>query len=829
MRFWFFLVFFCWGIVAVAGQTPEKKVMAPIETADADRPILNMFTGEQWTAIWQIPIEVPVLYEDALKSGAILENYESPVFGAVPLKSEFLAFYSEAESGVEENYQEFVSAIAADPLTTRFPYAISIVEKLLRAVGFEYPEAHPVVLRTNENKDLMGYLLISPQKRDEIITTEQLISKRNTTAVDSIDYKAYLKLRLIDLLVNNWQKNPLVFRWENSNGIWKPIPGYYKKAFSRFEGILPDAFTTIAPQWNSFERKFPSIDALTWNSRQIDRQLLSNINYDEWKQVVNNTMSALSTIVLLESIDYLPETFRYNTGVEIFETLNARKQELPNLADEYFRFLNGICELYGSGGDDTVTVVRENDITSVEIITPKYKISREFSGNVTEEVRIFLGDGEDYVKTDCSDNNDITLRFIGQEDIDRFEDTCPDKNEFLFITLFGMHKFNNYFYDDEENTKLFLGKYSKFYDKSPPQPSLKMDMLTGSTKTRGSGFGVSPIAEFNRDDGIILGIEPMFTTYAFAKSPYDFRLMAMMRYATKSGGYVLGLRSTFNSLIEEASVMFEVKKSELLISKYFGYGNDVSYSEERYDNGGYDLSQEYFHLLGEIDFKLNPFLTFAIGGSYNFSDAVPDSADLLATFPSHNPGVGDFGYLKIFSRLVFDSRDDDFYPRSGFLGKMYFGVSPTTMDNPIRFWKGEFSADYYHTFHFLTEQTTRVTVGGGKLWNDYPFFESVLIGGAETLPGFRDYRFAGDASAYSIITQNVVLGNIHFLVKGKLGAKFLVTSGRVFSRGDLSDTWHYAMGGGFWFNGFNETIFGELYVAQSDETLAVYLTTSFKM
>ena len=105
----------------------------------------------------------------------------------------------------------------------------------------------------------------------------------------------------------------------------------------------------------------------------------------------------------------------------------------------------------------------------------------------------------------------------------------------------------------------------------------------------------------------------------------------------------------------------------------------------------------------------------------------------------------------------------------------------------------------------------------------------MLIGGEETLPGFRDTRFAGDASAYSIITQNVVLGNIKFLVKGKLGAKFLVTSGRVFSRGDLSDTWHYAFGGGFWFNGFNETILGEFYAAQSDETLAIYLTTSFKM
>jgi|GEM_PF-5879103 len=828
MRNFFFVTILLVVACSLSAQVMEKKLISPYDSSKTERSMLGAFIGEQWKSVWQIPIEVPVIDEKLISSGELAAKYKSPVYPGEKLTAEFLPFFTPINQENEENYQEFVSELATDPLSTRFPYSISIMEKILNAAGFIFPESYPIAIRNNDSTETMGYILISPEIDSKVLTTEELVMLKSTTAIDSIDERSYLKLRLIDILVNNWEKNPLVSRWINKDGIWKPLPGYYKRAFSRFEGILPGVFTSIAPQWNSFEKEYPGIEGLTWNRRQIDRRLLSGMNKPEWESVVNELLLKLNTTTLLEAVDYLPEIFRYNIGINLFEIMLARKNELADIADDYYYYINKSPEIYGTGGIDTLVIAKKDSSTFVSLHTQNYKIEKYYDVEATDEIRIFLGGGNDIVKFECEEKNDMTIRVMGEDGEDSYSDDCQKPENLSFFSFLCPTSTSNYLYDDEDNSLLNLAGHSKFYDKSPARPDLKMEMLFPSNRSRGSGFGFSPILAYSRDDGIIFGLEPMFTTYAFAKSPFDYRLKATTSYSTRSGGYVLGLAGFFNSIVDDATVTLDVRKSELQISKYYGYGNDRSYSEARHDNGGYDLAHEEFYTSADIMFNLSKFVSFSIGGSYNYSDSKPDSADLLSTFPSANLGTGSFKYHTLFTNLTVDTRDNDFYPRKGIFTNLYIGYFPRLMDNRTAFWKSEFVADYYFTYNLFTEMTTHITAGGGKIWNDYPFFKSIVIGGEKTLPGFRDYRFAGDASAYSILSQNIVLSTIRFLVKGKLGLKLIATTGRVFSRADLSDKWHYAFGTGMWFNGFNETIYGEMSAAISEETISVYLNTAFK-
>lgn len=826
MRKKIFLPIFLLLATLTAAQNFEEKYAAPFDSSKAQFPLLNYFTGEQWEKIWLLPITVPVVEEEALKKSPIFSGYDSPVFGKTDLKFEFHPFIADSGDTTEQEYDEFVSELATDPVTTRFPYAISIMEGLLRACGFVYPESYPVLYRRTDGSERMGYLLISPINNERVITTKELVTLQNTTSTYPVDARSYLKLRLIDILVGNWVNEPLQIQWVNHEGMWRPVPGRYKRAFSKFEGLLPDLFTSIAPQWNSFEKEYPDIESLIWNSKNLDRRVLSFISKKEWAEITSEVISSLSSAKILESVNYLPEVLRYNIGVDLFEIIIARKNKLTGISEDYFDFINQSPEIFTSGADDTLKIKKDSLLTTLFLV--KENRSKSFDSRVTDEIRIFLCDGDDHVYVENPEANSTKLQIVGEGGNDSYTDNNYSPG-FSLIDFLGLGNYKSFVYDNEETSEIKLGGNSRFYDKKPSQPDLKVNIINPGERTRGNTFYVAPVVAFSDENGFIIGVSPVYTDYAFAKKPFNNRLIGIASYATASGAYRLYLGGIINSFINDYTVTLEAETSEQMIARYYGYGNDISFTKSTYNDGGYNLDQEFLRAGINVAHNYSDKFSFSVGFNYKYSEAYPDSLGLLQTFPTDNIGIGPFKYLNLYSELGYDSRDDILYPRSGIASRIRMGYYPRALDSKEDFWKFEVESDFYLTYNLFTEMTTSLKTGGGKVWNDYPFFESIMIGGEKTLPGYSDYRFAGDASVYTILSQNIVLSDIRFIVKGKLGMKLLGSVGRVFSRGDLSDKWHHSKGAGLWVNGFNETMFSALTFAKSKETFTIYFSINFKI
>ena len=56
-------------------------------------------------------------------------------------------------------------------------------------------------------------------------------------------------------------------------------------------------------------------------------------------------------------------------------------------------------------------------------------------------------------------------------------------------------------------------------------------------------------------------------------------------------------------------------------------------------------------------------------------------------------------------------------------------IFPKMFDNEKTFFKTEIEASFYQSIESFTEFVLAVKAGGGIVFGDYPFFESIFVGG----------------------------------------------------------------------------------------------------
>jgi hemolysin activation/secretion protein len=120
-----------------------------------------------------------------------------------------------------------------------------------------------------------------------------------------------------------------------------------------------------------------------------------------------------------------------------------------------------------------------------------------------------------------------------------------------------------------------------------------------------------------------------------------------------------------------------------------------------------------------------------------------------------------------------------------------------------------------------------LSAGGKKLDGKIPYTDAAYIGGATTVRGYNWNRFAGDASLYGRVELRLTLGKTIFIIPGEYGLFGLADIGRVYLKGESSNTWHPAYGGGAFFSVLDLATVFSVAVAVSEEWTAVYVRAGF--
>ena len=152
---------------------------------------------------------------------------------------------------------------------------------------------------------------------------------------------------------------------------------------------------------------------------------------------------------------------------------------------------------------------------------------------------------------------------------------------------------------------------------------------------------------------------------------------------------------------------------------------------------------------------------------------------------------------------------------------------PSLWDVESTFGETHGTAATYLSVAAPLEPTLALRVGGQRVWGTFPFQEAAFVGGASTLRGWGEQRFAGRAAVYGNAELRLFLTKFFLILPGELGIFGLADAGRVYASGERSSEWHTGFGGGLWIAPLKRTNTISLAVARGRERTGVYIRSGF--
>lgn len=846
-------------------KSTEYRTVIPGEEYEAGW-LHRILFGDHWRELWTEPISAPVLDINSFAGG--LTPYE--VGGGMQTRSlkfhgndgqrwKFRSINKDPSKLLPEDLQNTLADnILSDQISSANPFAAILAAELMEAVDilqakpniFIMPDDPGLGEFQSEFAGMLGTLEVHPDEVDDdadadffdtekIKGTFKLFDTIEDKRNDKVKADEFLKVRMMDILMGDWDRHADQWRWakvEVDNwDWWIAIPRDRDQAFVKFNGILPFAAVYLIPQLTSFNYNYPQIEDLTWNGRHIDRRFLTELPFSKWDSVTTFIQNKITDSVIVKAVKKLPAEHFKIAGHEIISKLKNRRDKLDNITFEYYELVNEVADIYGTNKDDFVLVNRiDNDFTEVTVWNldkseskPKGRpyFHKRFSNNITDELRIFMLDDDDYVLVKGEVDESPLVRVIGGSGKDTFVDSSIVHGNFLTITPFYDAENVTRFYD-HGNASTFVKSAGTVIDREKVEEVDDIILKYEPTQVdRGHNWVLLPDAGFTTNDGVIVGANLSLYGYNFRKEPYNYLNRVSFLYAFLPSTYDISYFGEFISLFGNSDFVLRMSKSELHFTNYFGFGNENDFDRELYKGDFYRLRQERVFINPNIRFNFSDNISSSLGVFYEFNNSRLDNPQLISNFRYGNYGIGKLKNFGLSGDFRIDSRDNEFLPEKGSYihtgGRYYF----ETLDSEDSYFRGEFDLRQYFTFNALLKNTLALKSSGGKVWGKYPFYHALFLGGDENLRAYTRERFSGDAAVSFQAELRTLLTELKIIIRGDLGLNLFAETGRVFTSNQASERWHPSYGGGIWVSYLDRELVFNLSYAYSKDEQNIYLDT----
>jgi len=676
-------------------------------------------------------------------------------------------------------------------------------------------------------QNMPGVLEEVGENNGNYLTTKDVVFGLLNGSNAKVEATEYLKMRLLDILINNFGRDANSLCWEShlSDNYEKvkfhPVLINYENAFADFDGLVPLTLSFLHAERVSFNEDFPSAKTATYSGRHFDRRFLTELTKAEWDSVTNFVVSCFSSQLIEAAISALPPEYRLISADELRAKLINRVLNLAAISNDFYELTNKIAHIYCTNKSDSVSIYSDDSTTTVSLFrcsiepfqqtnpgaisvrkeeTPqenrnavevegKPYFHKVFNNRITQEIRIYLEGGDDVLITSgesgCAPKINIDERSF-KEKLADFHNSQGSAN----------YQIKN--------------EYQSYPD--------TLEYIEPSQRQEGTRFSIYPVADISSIFGLQLGGGPIFYWYGFRKFPWESKIMFYASYATASREYDVDFAGWFNSVIDGATVWLKACKKSIDFNLYYGFGNETEFSKAVFNDNGYRL---YHRLLGaEVGLNIPLFGKLTNFYSLKISDyhAELEDSSLLSGFPGGTYGLGKLSTLSLEGGLQLDSRDNPELPYSGLFIRSSGSISPQVFNSKGMFWRANFDFRGYLPLGLLTgflkNSTFAIRILGDKVGGDYPFYSASFLGSSKNLRSYRNERFSGDASLYATAELRFELGTVKTIVNSKMGVFFFTEAGRVYKNGESSDLWHAGNGVG-------------LYAAPPDRSIVITGTVGF--
>jgi len=702
--------------------------------------------------------------------------------------------------------ETFLLGILEDNMSAQHPFGALVVPVLAQAAGI--PHSNPVIGIVAQEAGLGIYekdfanTLCLLEEREPIgksDNTAKMLKQVAKSYRNRVDWETYLKAKALDVLIGDWDRHEDQWRWaihiDAGGTMYSPVPRDRDQVFYRSDGIVQRLAQSswLLPMMQGYERDIKDINWFLWEGRNLNSQIFSGVSQADWKNTVREFCSTMTDSLLAKALLRLPDSSDLESISQILSQMKKRRESLPGLMDQYYLFLNRIVDVPLSDKDELVSLVEKSNgniqlkvsghgmggLQSVPIL------QREFKPEITKELRIFLREGKDSVFL-MSDHSKIKVRLVGGSDTKTLNVRWNGKSLVYYGNpqdrIIGTH--NDLTARLSKDTANFTYLATDLY----------------SRKLTLANFG------FNIDDGTMIGITHRFTVPGFRKQPFSSTHSLSALYAWNTSAFSLQYLGEWLHAIKNNDLLIDLKLNAPNNTRnYFGSGNEsmfnrneapISFYRARFDL--YTLKVSMRKRWANHHFLFGPmFQYFYYSDSKNNEKFIngyltQNNSDLL-----FNPRKFQIGAS---FQLHIDNRDRAVLTRSGTLFKstleLLTGLGQATRR------AGILNLD----FTFFTKLDNNGTVvfsnriGAGLSAGRPLFFQLPYLGGNENLTGYRNFRFAGDYSAFNNAAIRIKMGEfLSYILPGEFGFHAQYDLGRVWVRGEHSDRMHHGVGAGLYF------------------------------
>lgn len=822
----------------------------------------ELWFGKHWREVWTTPVKVPILDLDEFGGGLIpiergggMQTKSLRFEGADGKVWKFRSIEKDPSKILPDELRESIAEyIINDQISSANPFAPLVVTPILEKVGIF--EAKPeLVFLPDDNKlgtykdefgGLLGFIEEHPSEgQDDQLGFENSADVKGTYKLfdylsekrsQKIDAEMYLKARLIDMLTGDWDRHMDQWRWAkfdsvaygNDFKIWKPIPRDRDQAFTKYDGVFPFMAAYIVPQLNNFGEDYPQIEDLTWNGRFLDRRVLTQLNKTAWDSVTNFVKLKITDEVIDDAINKLPPEVLTLCYEELSTKLKSRRDNLQWASDELYVIVNKYADLFCSNKDDYIEVNRIDDKSTSVSIYKRYDSTggangeplfyKIFNNDVTNDLRIHMNDGDDkaIVFGECSVSP--IIRIVGGNGKDEFVDESIVNGYLLSMTPIPDAENKTYFYDSGGKTEVIKGVGTVFDDYKWPEPKDDQEKYEPQQRDRGHDWLLIPIIDYNSDYGLTIGGGVQLDQFNFREVPKEYMQQVTVSYATRFGNFALKYEGDFYSVIRSGRINLLMAATQQFVIRYFGYGNETSFDKNLEKENYYQANQNLLTFFPTLHYNFSKKIDGNLGISFIQTKTSLNNDTLLTGFRYGNFGLGVIKPFGIHLGLEINGQDHPLYPLNGYWMNFYGKIFPDVYDIPETFYLAGFDLRAYLTSESVSFATLALRTGGSKVFSQYPFYAGATVGGQNSLRGYNDGRFSGDAAIFGQAELRLFISHLNLILKSKVGINLFIESGRVFTVNDNSDKWHPSYGLGLWVAYLNSTLIGTTYIAFSPET-----------
>jgi hypothetical protein len=802
-------------LTAQAPSTPDSVTLVPgaryrIEGV-MSRPSLLIF-GTNNRSLWLAPLTLPVA-DPASEGGGL-----SPMGIATGIDSGVVLFRDSTGAAWQfrpltrtepREIPAFVPRgvgrdLLPDLVSGRNPAGPLVAIPLARAASVAVLEGRLVALDGQA-----GYLLANLPRPDSappeaiapgtVIDMPGLMRRLSRVTPDRIDARAVLRQRLFSVFIGDLNPRWLLWRWEavsDSAGIvWRPLGRFPEMALADWNGAGARALRPNLPDLVNFGPKYPSRLTGTPAQLTVSRWLIGDLPWVTWDSVAHELQAGLTDSAIAVAVSRLPPSWPGEFSRQLASALRARRDHLPEAAHELYGQMRAIAELLGSAGSDLVEVERTAPETmAVQIGSAQ---SRSFAGRETREVRVFLGRGDDTVRVSGGKGDRPALKIIA------FGDGGGDLLQVAPGAEGGIH-----LSDSGRSFRVEPPGAAK-PDRASYHDPLGTDIWTDRLP-RESGVSYRPVAWFEGNSalGVVLGAGVVRTDWNGAARPYRSRMRLRAGYGTGANDGAVEFTSVFYYASTPLRTTLDLAATGLALVRFFGYGNET----------GAPGPSSYYRSI-QNQYLAIPGVALPFGEHAEVRGGLAFKRVETPLQPGHYISVAQpygtplFGQAGLTGGLSWDSRDVKGAPHRGVYLTVDGAWYPIIKNGTGGFGDIGGALSTYWTPGRDSRLTVAMRAAGKLTIGPYPVHEAAFVGGATSVRGLPESRYAGDASVWGNLDLRIRLVRAVAVTRWDFGILLLGDVGRVFLAGQTSTVWHPSFGGGLWMALLDRSLVANVNVA----------------